>query len=182
MASAPIFMFCIYWHIFGGAEGVGSRFHVLRSSTRFRRSCFHVLLSQTRLRRFRGRWVPFSCFVLPEFFSAVPRASSLVFMFCVPVLVFGGSECVGFGFQVLRARNHFRRFRGRWVPFSCFVSPDSFSAFLRASGPVFMFCVPVLVFGCTVVVGSRFHVLRSRTHFRRYRGSRDPFSCLALPD
>jgi hypothetical protein len=30
--------------------------------------------------------------------------------------------------------------------------------------------------------GSRFYVLRSRTHFRRYRGRRVSFSCFARPD
>jgi hypothetical protein len=73
-------------------------------------------------------------------------------------------------FNVLRARTHFRRYRGRRVPFSCFALSDSFSAVPRVWGPVFMFCTPGLVFGGTEGVGSRFHVLRSRTRFRRYRG------------
>jgi hypothetical protein len=45
-----------------------------------------------------------------------------------------------------------------------------------------MFCASGLVLGCTEDVGSRFYVWQSRTHFRRYRGHYDPFSCLALPN
>jgi hypothetical protein len=78
-------------------------------------------------------------------------------------------------FHVLRALTYFRRYLGRRVSFSCFASPDSFSAVPRASSAVFMFCVPVLIFGGTKGVGSRFHVLRSRTRFRRYRRRRVPF-------
>jgi hypothetical protein len=35
-ASDPVFMFSAPGHVFGGAEGVKSRFHVLRSLTSFR--------------------------------------------------------------------------------------------------------------------------------------------------
>jgi hypothetical protein len=35
-ASGPDFKFCARRLIFGGIEGVGSRFHVLHSQTRFR--------------------------------------------------------------------------------------------------------------------------------------------------
>jgi hypothetical protein len=198
-ASGPVFMFCAPGLIFGGTERVRSHFHVLRSRTRFR--------------RYRGRRVPFSCFARPVSFSAVPRASAPVFMFCTPGLVFGGTDgvgsrflflrsrahfrryrgrpvfmfCapglifgrndgVGFRFHVLRARTRFRRYRGRRVLFSCFALPVSFSAIPRASGPVFMFCAPGLVFGGTVGVGSRFHVLHSRTRFRWYRGRPVPCS------
>jgi hypothetical protein len=131
---------------------------------------------------------------------AVPRASYLVFMFCVPVLVFGCIEGAESHFHVLRSRTRFRRYRGRWVPFSyfarpdsfltvprafapfsCFALPDMFLAVPSASGPVFMFCAPVLVFGGTEGVVSRFHVLHSRNHFRRNRGRPLPFSCFALP-
>jgi hypothetical protein len=59
--------------------------------------------------------------------SAVPRASALVLMFCVPGLISRGSEGVRSRFQV-------------------FEQPDSFLAVPRASGPVFVFCVPGLVF------------------------------------
>jgi hypothetical protein len=86
-----------------------------------------------------------------------------VLMFCAPGLVFGGAEYVGSRFHVLPARTRFRRYRRRRVPFSCFVLPDSFSAVPSASGPVFMFCPPGLVFGGTECVGSRFHVLPART-------------------
>jgi hypothetical protein len=168
MASCPAFMFCVPELIFGGNEGVVSRFYVLRSQTLFRRC--------------GRRRVPFSCFQLPDPFWAVPMALGPIFMFCVPVLIFGGSEGVGSRFHVLRSRTPFRRFQGRRVPFSSFAFPYSFSAVPRASGPVFMFCVLVLVFGGTEGVWSRFHVLRSWTCFRRYRGRRVPFSYFALPE
>jgi hypothetical protein len=164
-ASGLVFMVCAPGFIFGGTQGVGSRFHVLRSPTSFL--------------RYRGRRVPFSCIVLPDSFSTIPRASGTFFMFCEPGIVFGDTEGVGSRFHVLRSRTRFRRYGGRVVPFSCFARPDSFSAVPRASGPVFMFCAPGLNFGGTEGVGSDFHVLRSRTHFRRYRGRRVPFSCFA---
>jgi hypothetical protein len=127
------------------------------------RSCFYVLCSRTRFRRYRGRWVPFSCFACPDSFSIVPRASGPVF-------------------HVLRSRTSFRRYRGRRILFSSFMLPDSFAAVSSASGPVFMFCAPRLVFGGTEGVGSRCHVLRSRTRFRRYRGRLVLFLCFAHPD
>jgi hypothetical protein len=254
-ASGPVFMFCAPGHVFGGTEGVGSRFHVLRALPRFRRK--------------RGCRVPFSCFALPKLFPAVPRASDLfasfalsdsffavprasgpVFMFCATGLAFIGQEGVGFHFQRYRGRwlpfscfarsDSFWRYRGRPVPFSCFALPDSFSevpsasglvfiffapglifggtkgvgsrfqcfvlpdsfsavprasglvlmfslpdmfsAVPSASGPVFMFCAPGLVFSDTEGIMSLFHVLLSRTRFRRYRGRRVPFSCFACPD
>jgi hypothetical protein len=151
---APVFMFCASGLVFGGSEGVGSRFHVVRARTRFR--------------RFRGCRVPFSSFASPDSFSTVLRASGLVFMFCAPGLIFGDTDFVECRFHVLRYRTRFRRFRGRRVPFSCFASPDSFSAVLRASGLVFMFCAPGLVFDGAECVGFRFLVLLARTHFRRY--------------
>jgi hypothetical protein len=154
--SGPVFIYCSPGLVFGGTEGVGSRFHVLRARTHFR--CY------------RWRQVPFSCFAFPDSFSALPRASGPVLMFCAPRLVFGGTEGVGSRFHVLRSRTHFRRYRGRRVPFSCLSLPDSFSAVPRASVPVFMFCALRLVFGGTVGVRSQFHIFHSRTHFRRYRG------------
>jgi hypothetical protein len=63
----PVFMFCAIGSVFGHIEGVKFRFHVLRSRTRFR--------------WYRRRRVQFSCFVLPDPFSTVPRASNLVFMY-----------------------------------------------------------------------------------------------------
>jgi hypothetical protein len=167
-ASGPFFMFCARGLVFGNAEGVGSHFHVFRSRARFW--------------RYRGRRFPFSCFALPGSFSALPRASGPIFMFCAPVLVFGGSECLGSRFHVLCARTRFRRNRGCQIPFSCFMRPHLFSTEPRALCPVFMFCAPGCVLGGSKGVGSPFHVLHSRTHFRRYRGRRVPFSYFACPN
>jgi hypothetical protein len=167
-ASAPIFMFYAPGLVFGGAKRVGSRFHVLRSRTRFR--------------RFRGRRVPFSCFALPGSFSAVPRASGPVFMFCALEQVFGGSEGVQSRFLFLLFRTHFRRYQGHRVPFSSFAHPNSFSAVSTASAPVFMFCAHEHVFAGAEGVGSCFLVSRDRTHFRPDRRRPLPFSCFALTD
>jgi hypothetical protein len=179
--SAPVFKFCAPGHVFVGTEGVVSRFQLLRPRTRFR--------------RYRRSRVPFSCCAFPDSFSAVPWASAPVFLFCAPGLIFDGTEGVVYRFLYLRARTCFRRYRGRrhpftcfarpysfrryggpWCPFACFARPDSFSAEPRASSPVFMFCAPGHVFGGTEGFGSRFHVLRARTRFRRYGGRRLPFS------
>jgi hypothetical protein len=122
-------------------------------------------------------------------------------MFCVPILVFGCSEGVGSHFHVLRSRTRFRQCVGRRVLFSCFALPDSFLAVPRVSGPVFMFGVPVLIFGGSEGIGSHFHVLCSRhvfsgmegvgtrfyvlcsrTRFWRCEGRWVPFSCFALLD
>jgi hypothetical protein len=108
--------------------------------------------------------------------------SGPVFMFCAPRLIFGGTEGVRSRLHVLPTHTHFRRHLGRWVPFSCFKLPDSFSAVSWASGPIFIFCAPELVFGGIVGVGSHFHVLLSWSRFRRYRGRRVHFSYFALPD
>jgi hypothetical protein len=169
-ASGHVFMFCAPRPIFDVTEGVGSRFHVLLGlilgGTEGVGSHFHVLRSRTYFRRYRGRRVPFLCFTLIDSFSAVPRAYDPVFMFCAPGLVFGGIEGVRSCFYTLHARTVFHRYRGRRVPFSCFVRPDSFSAVPIASGPIFMFSAPGHVFRGIDGVGSRFHVMRSRTHFR----------------
>jgi hypothetical protein len=186
-ALGPVFMVCELVLVFGGTKGAPSH--------------FHVLCSRTRFRRYRGRRVPFSSFALPDSYSTVPRASGPVFMFCAPGLVFGSTEGVesvfvfctpglyfggtegdGSRFHVLRAQIHFRRYRVRRVTLSCFACLDSFSVVPRASCPVFMFCPPGLVFGGCEGVESRFHVLRPRTHFRRYRASRVPISSFVLPD
>jgi hypothetical protein len=168
-------MFCAPRLVFSGTEGVGSRFYVLCSVTRFRRC--------------RVRRVPFSCF-------AVPGETGPFFLFCDPGLVFGGTEVggsrfhvfifgstevVGSHFHVLRSRNHFRRYRGRRDPFSCFVLTDSFWV-PRASDPVFTFCARGIIFGGIGGVQSYFHILRARTHIRRYRGRRVSFSCFDLLD
>jgi hypothetical protein len=114
-ASCPVFMFCAPRLVFGGTEGVGSRFHILRSGlifggtdgvgSRFHilrsglifggtegiGSRFHVLRAQSHFRWYQGRRVPFSCFALPDLFSAVHRASGTVLMYCTPGHVFGGT-------------------------------------------------------------------------------------------
>jgi hypothetical protein len=99
--SDLVFMFCAPGLNFGGTEGVGSRFLILRSLTRFRWyggcrvlfSCFtregigsrfHVLRSRARFRGYGGRRVSISYFALPDSFSAVPRASGAVIIFCAP--------------------------------------------------------------------------------------------------
>jgi hypothetical protein len=161
-------MFCTPEVVFDGTEGVWSCFHVLRSL-----NCF---------RRCRGCRVSFSCVALPDSFSAVPRAFGRVFMFCAPGRIFTSNEGVGSHFHVLHARTNFRRYRRRQVPFSCFAIPDSFSTVWRASGLVFVCYDPGLVYGGTEGVGLCFHVLRSRTHFRRYRWRRVSFSCFARPN
>jgi hypothetical protein len=206
-ASDPVFMFCASGLVFRRNEGVGFRFHVLRSRSPFPRyrgrrvpfssfalpdsffastagieSRFHALRARTRFQRYRGRRLPFHCFVLPDSFSEVPRASAPIFMFCAPKLVFDGTEGVVSCFQVLLARTHFRRYRVRPVPFSCFALLDMFSAVPSASGHVFMFCAPRLIFGGPEDDGSRFHVLRAGTSFLRYRGRRVPFSFFACLD
>jgi hypothetical protein len=186
-ASGPVFQFCAPVLVFSDTEGVGSRFHVLRSRTRFRRcrvrrvsySCFALLDSFLAVPRASR---PVFMFCAPGLFSAVPRVSGNVFKFYAPGLVFGGADRVRSRFHVLRARTPFRRYPGRQVPFSSFALPYSFSAVLMASGPVFMFCAPRLIFGGDECVGPHFHVLRTRTRFRRYRGRRVPFPCFARPD
>jgi hypothetical protein len=150
-------MFCAAGLFFGGTKGVGSRLHLLRSRTHFRGtegvgSLFH--------------------------FSAVTRVSAPVFMFCAPGHVFGDNKGVGSRFHVLRSWTHFRQFRRRRVPYSCFAIPDSFLTVPRASALVFMFCAPGFIFGSTEGVGYRFHVLHARTHFRSYRRHQIPFSAM----
>jgi hypothetical protein len=167
-ASCSFFLSSVLGLIFGGSEGVGSRLHVLRAPT--------------RLRRFRSCLVPFSCFARPGTSSTVLRASNAVIMFCSPGLVFSSTEGVRSRFHVFRSRSFFRSYRGRQVPFSCFALPDSFSVIPRAPLPVFMFSALGHVLGGTDGVGSLFHVLRSRTYFRRYRGRRVRFSRFAFPD
>jgi hypothetical protein len=157
-------MCCALGLIFGCNEGVSSRFHVLRARTRFRRyrrrrvmfSCFTLPDTFSAVRRASGLVFMFCC---PKSFSAVPRASGPIFIFCAPGLISGVIEGVRSHFHVLR--------------------PDLFSAVPRAPSPVFMFWASGLVFDGTEVVGSRFHVLRVRTPFRRYRGRRLPILCFA---
>jgi hypothetical protein len=184
-------MFCAPSLAFGSIVGIGSGFHVLRARTRFRHYRrrrvpfsilhflqvfsgvgdvgyrFHVSRPRTYFRQFQMRRVPLSLFARPDSFSAVPRASGPVEMFCALVLVFGCTEGVGSRFHFLRSRTHFRRYRGRRLSFSCFARLYSFFAISRESNPIFMFCASGLVFGRTEGVGSRLHVLRSWTRFRR---------------
>jgi hypothetical protein len=150
-ASGRVFMFYAPGHVFGGTDGVWSRFHVFRARTRFR--------------PYRRRQVPFLYFALQDTISAVRTASGPVFMFCVPGHDFGGTDGVVSRFLILRALTHFIWYRGRRLPFSCFALPDTFSTVPTTSGPVHMFCTPELVLGSTDDVGSHFHVLRSRTCF-----------------
>jgi hypothetical protein len=161
-------MFCAPGLFSGGTEGVGS--------------CFHVLRSWIHFRRCRVRRVPFSCFVCPDLFSAVPRVSDPVFMISAPDHVFGGAEGVGSHFHVLHVRTHFRRNRGSRLSFSCFAFLDSFSAVRRVSYTVFMFCVLEIIFGGTKGIGSRFDVWQSRVLFWQYKGRQVSISCFALPD
>jgi hypothetical protein len=178
--------------ILGGAKGAGSPMHDLRSRTCFgryrgRRVPFSCFALPTRFGRHRGRRVsflcfpirnsfsavprapiPFSCFALLEPFLAVRRAPHPVFMFCAPGPILGGTEGTGYRFHVLRARSHFRLYRGPQFPFSFFAVPKRFSTVATKRGPVFIFCAHVTVCGGTEGVGSRFHVLRSWTRFRRY--------------
>jgi hypothetical protein len=130
------------------------------------------LRSRNCFRRNRGCRLPFSCFTRPDLFSSVSRASTPIFIFCAPRLVFSDIEGFGSRFLLLRARTHFWRYCRCWVPFLSFVLPDTFSAVRRALGVVFMFYAPGLIFGATKGVWSHFHVLRARTHFWRYRGRR----------
>jgi hypothetical protein len=179
-------MFCAPGLVFGGTVGVRSRFPVFALSDSF------SVVPSVRL-------VPFSCFAGLDSFSTVPRASGPVFMFCAPGLIvdgvegvgsrfhffapghiFGDADGVGSHFHVWRSCTRFRRYRERPILFLCFPLSDMFSVVLRASGPVFMFFAPGLVLGGTESVRSRFHFLRSRTHFRRYIGCHAP--CLARPD
>jgi hypothetical protein len=183
-------MFCALETISGRIGGIKPNFHVSRPRTLFR--------------RYRGRQVPFAWFALPNSFSAVPRASGLIFMLCGSGLIFGshfhisgGTEGTESNFQVSRYQTHFQRYQGRQVSYSCFALPDSFSAVLMAPGPIVMFCAPRpvlrkprvpraifmfrapgLIFGGTEGVGSHFHVLLFRTPFRWYEGVRSRFNVL----
>jgi hypothetical protein len=161
VGSSPVFKFCAPGLIFGGTIGTGCSFHVLRSRTRFG--------------WYRRCQVPFSRFALTCSFSTVPWASGPVLMFCAPGLILGGTEGAESFFLVLHSCSRFRRYRWHWVPFSCFALPDSFWAVPWASGQVFMFCAPVLIFDNTVRIGSRFHVLRSQTRFGGTAGVRSLF-------
>jgi hypothetical protein len=129
MFCAPILILC-------RTEGVGSRLHVLRFRTVFRRyrerqirfsfffaservfggtegvgSHFHVLRSQTWLGLYRGHRVPFSCFVLPDSLSTVPRARGPVFMFYALGIVWGRTKGGESRFKVLSSMSRFHILR-----------------------------------------------------------------------
>jgi hypothetical protein len=116
----------------------------------------------------------------------VPSASGPVILFCTVGLILGGIEGVGSSLHVLRFQTRFGRYRGRRVPFSCFLLPYSFATITWAPSPVLIFYAAELVLRGIKGVGAqihilrsrtRFHVLRFRTRFQRYRGCRVPFSC-----
>jgi hypothetical protein len=129
------------------------------------RSHFHVLRFRIHFRQYRDRPVYFSCFMLPDLFSDVPRVSGPVFMFCAPRLLFGGNEGFDSNFHVLRSRNHFQRYKGRHIQFSCFALLDSFSTIPQASGPVFMFYASRLIFDGNESIGSVFMFCAPRLIF-----------------
>jgi hypothetical protein len=87
-------------------------------------------------------------------------------MFCALRLIFGGSEGAEPSFHVLRFQTSFQRHQGHWFHFSCFALPYTFSALPWASGQLFNFCAPGLVFDGIDGVRSTFHVLRFLTRFR----------------
>jgi hypothetical protein len=80
-ASVPVFMFCDPGLVWGGNEGAGSHFQVLRS--------------QNCLGTYQRCRVPFSSFALPDTFLEVPSALGPIFLFCAPRLIFDGTEVVG---------------------------------------------------------------------------------------
>jgi hypothetical protein len=133
-------------------------------------------------------------------FLSISRASGLIFMFCFIGLIFGNTKGVKSNFHVLCSWTCVRRYRGCQVKFSCFSLPDTFSAVLRASGQVFMFYAPILIFSSTEGaassffmfyapefvfsgtkdIGPNFNVFLLQTHFQWYLGHQVQFSCFAL--
>jgi hypothetical protein len=112
----------------------------------------------------------------------ISSASSLILILCVPELVFDGTKGRGSTFHVLCSQTRFPRYRARRIQFSCFTLTDPFLAVPWARGLIFIFCAPEPVFGNIEDARCSFYVLRSRTHFRWYRGRRVQFSCFTLPD
>jgi hypothetical protein len=82
-------MFCALILVFGGSEGVESRFHVLRSRTHFG--------------QYRWRRVSFSYFALPDSFGNVLRASGHVLKFYALGIILCSTEGTGPHFHVLRS-------------------------------------------------------------------------------
>jgi hypothetical protein len=167
-ALCPVFKFCAPIIVFGGAEDLGFRLHILRSRTHFR--------------RYRGRRVPSSCFALLDSFSTLMRKSGPVFIFCARGPILGGTEVVRSSFHVSHTRNHFGRYRGAVSHFHVLRSRLHFLRYRGRPVSFFMFCTFRLVFGGTEGIGVPFHVLRSRIRLARYGGRRVPWSCFALPD
>jgi hypothetical protein len=119
-------------------------------------------------------------FYAPGFISDGIEGAGLVIVFCVSRLIFGGIEGVGSSFYVLRSKTHFGRYVGRRVQFLCFWLPGPYSEVPRVSGPIYMFCAPRIIFNGTDGIGSSFHGVHSRTHFRRCWVCRVHFSYFAL--
>jgi hypothetical protein len=165
---------------------------------RGRRFSFHVLCYRTHFQWCRGRRASFSCFVPratgPGFMFCAPRlvlggteGVRYSFMFFSPGLVFGGTEGIGSSFSYFPLPNSFWAVPRAPALIFMFCAPRLI--FRGTEGPVFMFYAPGLVLGGTEGVGSNFnvllslfefgryrrscfHVLRSRTRFRRYCGCR----------
>jgi hypothetical protein len=132
----PVFNFNAPGRIFGGTEGIGSRFQVPRS--------------QTHVRLYRGHQVKFSSSTPPNTFSAVLRVSGPTFKFRALGLIFSGTESARSSCQIACSRvldsfsgvhrvwRHVFKFRAIVLVFcgnedvgsyfTSFVLPDLFSA------------------------------------------------------
>jgi hypothetical protein len=151
-----------------------------------------IFCAQTRFLQYRARLVLLSCFALRYSFSMVPTASVPVFLFCAPGLVSGDTEGIRSCFSGFTLHDSFSAVPRASLPVFTFcasglvfgfrVSGLVFTFCPWALGPVFMFSTPGLVFSGIEGVGSRFHDLRTRSHFRRIRGCPLPFSCFPLSD
>jgi hypothetical protein len=188
-------MFCSPVHAFDCTMGVESRFSFFALPNSFS----VVSRSSGPVFMFWAVLGPVVMFCTP--FWVVQRALGPVFIFYTLGLILGGIwvsgpvfmfyatgpildyiEGVRSCFHVLRCRTCFGRYRVRRVKFSCFALSGPFWAVSRASGQVMTFCAPGRVFDGNEGVRSSFHVLRSRTHFRRYRECHVLFSSFVLPD
>jgi hypothetical protein len=134
-------MFCAPGRAFGGTVVAVSSFYVLRSWTHFR--------------RYRGHRFQFSSFKISDPFSAIPRASCSVFMFCTPC-------------PILSSRTRIRRFRMCRGLIFMFCAPGLIFVVSMASGLVFMYHGH----------GPSLHDFCNRTRFGRNRGCRVKFSIL----
>jgi hypothetical protein len=143
-ALGPVIMFCNPGLVFGGTEGVRSRFHVLCSLTHFR---------------------PIFMFCASGLVFDGTEGVRSFFMFCTPLLVFADTEGVGSRLHVLRSQNSFSAVPRASCPIFLVLRARTRFRCSEGVGPVFKYCALRLIFGGTEGVGSRFHVLRSRTHF-----------------